>query len=99
LTVYIGRGCPKPNLETLYNYKPETLVQDQNPWLDIVKKSLQEENEEHVIKVIRALWKAEQEWGPGENNVFMKIAQLTIEGYNKYAWSEDGIGWEEEWNN
>jgi len=97
LTFYVSRGRPQLNIETLKNYKPSKLKEGPNPWLDIIRESLIEEYEPHMIKIVRSLIKAEQEWGPGKDDIFLKIAQVTVEGYQKYDWSFNGLGFEEEW--
>jgi len=96
LCYYISRGSPQLHLDLLYNYVPKTLSSDPNPWLDIIKRALEIE-ECHIIKAVRSLLKAEQLWGAGEHNIFLKTAQVTVEGFQKYDWSKGGIGWEEEW--
>jgi len=98
LVYFVARGRPKLHIDTLKNYKPETLKDEPNPWLDILKNALLEDAEPHVIKVIRSLLKAEQEWGPRDDNLYIKIAQLTVEGYEKYGWSMNGIGFDQEWD-
>jgi len=96
LSFYISRGRPKLYLDLLYQYSPKELAEEPNPWLDVIKHALTAD-EPHVPKMVRALLKAEQEWGAGEHNIFLKIAQLTIEGWEKYGWSFGGLGWDEEW--
>jgi len=82
----------------LKNYKPQQLKSEPNPWLDILKIALLEDAEPHVIKVVRSLLKAEQEWGPRDDNLYIKIAQLTVEGYERYGWSMNGLGFDKEWD-
>ena len=97
MTEYLSRNRPKLNIETLLAYKPRKLEQEPNPWLDVIKVALSKEDEPHVLKVIRTLIKMEQDFGPREDNLYLKVAQLTVEGYDKYGWSFNGLGWEEEW--
>jgi len=59
---------------------------------------LSEEDDSHVVKCVRSLLLVEQKWRSGDHNIYLKAAQLTVEGYAKYAWSREGLGWEEEWN-
>jgi len=98
LATYIARGRPKVHIEALYEYKPKELNVEPNPWLDVVKEALLEEEEAHLIKVVRALMRAEQFWGADEKNTYLKVAQLSVEGYKKYKFADEGgIGWDENW--
>lgn len=98
LAVYSSQACPKLNIETLKNYKPKTLSEEPNPWLAVIKYSLEEESEPHVIKVVRSLMRAEELMGPEKDNLNLKIAQITVEGYEMAGFSINGIGWDEEWS-
>jgi len=98
LTFYASQGCPKLNIEALKYYKPKTLSEEPNPWLEIIKYSLEEEAEPHVIKVVRSLMKAGELMGPEKDDLYVKIAQLSIEGYDKAGWSLGGSGWDQEWS-
>ncbi len=84
---FIARGRPKLHIDMLKDYKPQTLKNEPNPWDDVMKRALHEDAESHVIKVVRSMLKGEQEWGPREDNLYIKIAQLTVEGHEKYGWS------------
>ena len=97
LAYYISRGTPKLHLDTLKSYKTKDLVEEPNPWLDIINKALNEKSEAHVIKTIRSLYKAEEVMGPEKDNLYLKIAQLTMDGYKLRDWSQKGLGWDEEW--
>jgi len=98
LVYFVARGRPKLHVDMLKNYKPQQLKSEPNPWLDILKIALLEDAEPHVIKVVRSLLKAEQEWGPRDDNLYIKIAQLTVEGYERYGWSMNGLGFDKEWD-
>ena len=98
LSHYISRGCPQLHVDTLRDFRPKRLIEEPNPWLDVIKASLEEEHESHVIKTVRSLYKAEQEFGPHKDNLYLRAAQLTVEGYEKYNWSQNGIGWDEDWS-
>lgn len=98
MAIYGSQNCPKLNIEALKNYKPKTLSEEPNPWLAVIKYSLEEETEPHVIKVVRSLIKAGELMGPEKDNLYLKIAQITIEGYEMAGFSINGIGWDEEWN-
>ena len=74
------------------------MAEGPNPWLDVIKASLEEEREPHVIMTVRSLYKAEQGFGPHRDNLYLRAAQLTVEGYQRYYWSQNGIGWDEEWS-
>jgi len=98
LSYYISRGCPKFYPDLLINYEPEFKPKDEsNPWFDVIEKAFNCEDA-HVIKVVRSLMKADEEWGGGDQNTFLKVAQLTVDHihYPK-DWSFDGIGFDEEW--
>lgn len=98
LSEYIARGRPKLHIDMVRAYSPKKVSDDPNPWLDIVKNSLLEDDDAHVIKVVRSLLKAEHEWTSNEKeNIYVKIAQLTYDGFKDFSWGED-IGFEEEWN-
>ena len=98
LAVYASQACPKLNIEALKNYKPKTLSEEPNPWLDVIKYCLEEEAEPHVIKVVRSLMRAGELMGPDKDNLYLKVAQITVEGYQMAGFSINGIGWDEEWN-
>lgn len=94
---YIATGKPKLHIETLRSYEPKELSKDPNPWFDILKYSMQEESDAHVIKVIRSLLKAQQTWPPAkEENLYVKVGQMTYEGFEANDWHFD-TGYEEEW--
>ena len=97
LILYVAQGRPKLNFDTLQSYKPIKISEEPNPWLEVINISLKEELDPHVIKVIRSLLKANEELGPRKDDLYLKIAQLTIEGYYQAGWDFNGIGWDEEW--
>jgi hypothetical protein len=97
LTYYISRGRPQLYPELLYKYTSKELNQDPNPWLDVIKQASLS-MEVHVLKTVRALMKADEEWGGGEQNIFLKVAQLTVDSIrNDNDWCFDGVGFDEEW--
>ena len=98
VSFYAAQGCPKLHIDALKNFKSKTLSEEPNPWLEIIKYSLEEEAEPHVIKVVRSLMKAGEVMGPEKDNLYLKIAQISIEGYDKVGWSLNGLGWEQEWS-
>ena len=82
----------------MLHYTPKKLTEDPNPWLDIIRYSMLEESDTHVLKVMRSLLKAQQEWAPeGKDNLYVKVAQLTYDGFEIYGWIKD-IGFDEEWH-
>jgi len=97
LAYYISRGIPKiyPNL--LENYTSMALEAEPNPWLHIISCGLEPNLENHVVKVLRALMKAEVEYGGTPKNIFLRAAALTLEGHAAYGWNQQGIGWDEPW--
>jgi len=72
LLSYVVTGRPKIHVDLLYEFEPKYLKTEPNPWLDLIGRSLAPELEVHVLKVIRSLLKADQEWGGDESNVFLK---------------------------
>jgi len=99
LGYYISRGRPNLYPELLYNYTPIEFSEiSEDPWQDVISRVIHVKNEVHVVKVVRALYVAEQKWGKGEHNMFLKTAQLTVDGHEKYGWCFDGIGWDQTWN-
>ena len=97
LSEYLARGHPPLHLDLVKSYSPKRVEEEPNPWLDIVKYSLLEDEDAHLIKVIRALMKAEHEWTPNEKaNIYVKIAQLTYDGFKGLGWGED-IGFDGNW--
>jgi len=96
LAIYITPGNPKLYPDLLEKYTPMAMEGDPNPWLDIIRRGLEPKLDPHVIKVIRALMKAEMEFG-SPKNIFMRAAALTLDGYAAYDWNYMGNGWEDAW--
>jgi hypothetical protein len=83
---YIASRTPTINPELLWNYKEELLQSDSNPWVNIINRSLKPELECHVIKVVRSLIYANNKWGGGLQNIYLKAAAMTMTGFEKYNW-------------
>lgn len=96
LTEYIAQGRPELHIDYLNSYTPKNKIDIPNPWMEITTRSLIEDDS-HVIKAVRALMKAEEEWPPvGKDNIYLKLAQVTCEGYKATGWGRD-VGFEEQW--
>ena len=96
LTEYVAQGRPTLHLKTLNNYVPKTIRETPNPWLEVVQRSLLEEDS-HVMKVIRSLLKAEELLPRAEkDDIHLKLAQLTCESYRANGWAR-GVGFNEQW--
>ncbi|KAI9245865.1 hypothetical protein BDA99DRAFT_527654 [Phascolomyces articulosus] len=109
LACYVACGSPALEPEVLANYKPIGGVNEEyseNPWFDVINRSILVMKDSHYIKVIRALVLGQVVFGEEEkkdpNSLWLKAAQVTLDvaeqsGENS-GWNFSGIGFEETWN-
>lgn len=97
MAYYISRGRPRLYENLLYHYTPKNPISTVNPWLHIVDVALKA-NDEHVVKTVRSLMKADMEWSGGDHDLYLKAAILTVDNIgNANDWSFGGLGWDQEW--
>jgi hypothetical protein len=83
---YIARGRPPFDFDFVRNYQPKSKFEESGLWSNIIKCSL-EEKDAHLVKVMRALLKAEKTWPSVEKeSIYFKIAQLTLDGFREFDW-------------
>jgi len=103
LVYYIGEGRPKLYPELVLTYTPKTLKNKENPWMEVIEDAVKIHDpehiaeESHVLKLIRSLMKAQKEFGSADNDFYLRIAQLTVEGYRESRFFFGGVGYEKEW--
>jgi hypothetical protein len=99
ITYYLTRGAPALHVDLLEKYESKRASSTLNPWLQIVDKSF-DCPDVHVMKTVRSLMKADMRWTGGENDIYLKAAQLTIDNVKDVPdWSMNGLGFVQEWEN
>lgn len=98
---FVARGSPKVDRTAVYNHKT-SLPKNENPWFEVWNMSL-ENMDMHVIKVVRALSKADELFAGDEDEFYVKAAQVTVETAKDRdpimagAWSKKPVGFDEAW--
>jgi len=106
LCLYVKQGCPKLYPELALAFIPKEFKNKENPWFEVVEYAVglhdlaeQIVNESHVIQLVRSLVKAQKEFGSEDKkDLYLKVAQLTVEGYKEFGWCRDGVGREKVWD-
>ncbi|KAG1473876.1 hypothetical protein G6F56_000695 [Rhizopus delemar] len=98
ILMYLFRNRPYFDLEALLSYRsPLDSCKNNNPWLDVLEKSL--DCEVHVIKVVRSCAVGQMLCGSSHDarlhDIWLKVAKMSID--NQGCWEQRGVGFDEIW--